>query len=114
VHYLHRYHGVVAPVALIAPFARMTRSTNRSTLYHSDHRMPATERDRRPAGQRVPTPAAMRTHRVGIITRTGSCDHPSTFLEGAEGTLGLPTSRSRDTCPNVHADCSHLYKSRRF
>jgi hypothetical protein len=28
---LHGYHGVVAPMALIAPFAPMTRSTNRST-----------------------------------------------------------------------------------
>ena len=30
-HYLHGYHGVVPPMALIAPFARVTRSTNRST-----------------------------------------------------------------------------------
>ena len=29
--YLHGYHGVVPPMALIAPFARVTRSTNRST-----------------------------------------------------------------------------------
>ena len=34
-------------MALIAPFARMTRSTNRSTAYHGDHQMPATERYRR-------------------------------------------------------------------
>ena len=44
---LHGYHGAVAPMALIAPFARMTRSTNRSTPYHGGHRMPATERYRR-------------------------------------------------------------------
>jgi hypothetical protein len=35
-------------MALIAPFARVTRSTNRSTPDHGDHRMPATERHRRP------------------------------------------------------------------
>jgi hypothetical protein len=29
--YLHGYHGVVPPMALVAPFARVTRSTNRST-----------------------------------------------------------------------------------
>jgi hypothetical protein len=46
--YLHRYHGAVPLVALIAPFARMTRSMNRSTPDHRDHRMPATERYRRP------------------------------------------------------------------
>ena len=31
VRYLHGYHRVVPQIALIAPFARMTRSTNRST-----------------------------------------------------------------------------------
>jgi hypothetical protein len=31
-------------MALIALFARVTRSTNRSTPRHGDHRMPATER----------------------------------------------------------------------
>ena len=43
-------------MALIAPFAPMARSTNRSTPYHGDHRMPATERYRRSADQRVPVP----------------------------------------------------------
>jgi hypothetical protein len=43
-------------MALIAPFARVVRSTNRSTPRHGDHRMPATERYRRPADQRVPAP----------------------------------------------------------
>jgi hypothetical protein len=47
-HYLHKYHAVVPPIALIAPLARLTRSTNRSTPDHGDHRMPATERYRRP------------------------------------------------------------------
>ena len=36
-------------MALIAPFAPMARSTNRSTPDHDDHRMPATERYRRQA-----------------------------------------------------------------
>jgi hypothetical protein len=34
-HYLHRYHGAVSPMALIAPFARVARSTNRSTTYYT-------------------------------------------------------------------------------
>ena len=33
VRYLHRYHGIVPPIALIALYARATRSTNRSTPY---------------------------------------------------------------------------------
>jgi hypothetical protein len=37
----------VPPMALIALFASMARSTNRSTPDHDDHRMPATERYRR-------------------------------------------------------------------
>jgi hypothetical protein len=48
VRYLHGYHGVVPPMALIAPFARVARSTNRYTPYHGDHRLLATERYRRP------------------------------------------------------------------
>jgi hypothetical protein len=36
VRYLHGYHGAVPPMALIALFARVTRSTNRSTLYHGE------------------------------------------------------------------------------
>ena len=32
-HYLHGYHGVVPPMALIALFAPIARSTNRSTTY---------------------------------------------------------------------------------
>jgi hypothetical protein len=47
VRYLHRYHGAVPPMALIAPFAQVTRSTNRSTPRQGDHQMPATERYRR-------------------------------------------------------------------
>jgi hypothetical protein len=30
VRYLHRYHGAVPPMTLIALFARVARSTNRS------------------------------------------------------------------------------------
>ena len=44
--YLHRYHGAVPPMALIAPFAQVSRSTNRSTPHHGDHQMPVTERHR--------------------------------------------------------------------
>jgi hypothetical protein len=43
---LHGYHGAVPPTALIAPFAQVTRSTNRSTPYYSDHQMTVTERHR--------------------------------------------------------------------
>ena len=42
--YLHRYHGAVPPMALIAPFAQVTRSTNRSTSYCGEHQTPVTER----------------------------------------------------------------------
>jgi len=42
-HYLHGYQRAAPLMTLIAPFARMTRSTNRSTPHHGDHRMPATE-----------------------------------------------------------------------
>jgi hypothetical protein len=57
--YLHRYHGVVPPIALIAPFARVTRSTNRSTPYLGDLLMLATERYRRPAYQRTTAPGGI-------------------------------------------------------
>jgi hypothetical protein len=60
VRYLHGYHGVAPPVALIAPFARVARSTNRSTPYYGDHRMPATERHRPPADQRMAAPGGIR------------------------------------------------------
>ena len=50
----------MAPMAPIAPFARVARSTNRSTPYHGDHWMPATERYRRSADQRVPAPGGIR------------------------------------------------------
>ena len=59
--YLHGYHGVVLTMTLIAPFAPMARSTNRSTPHHGDQRMPATERHRRPADQRVPVPDGIRS-----------------------------------------------------
>jgi hypothetical protein len=40
--------GICVVRGLIAPFARVARSTNRSTPYHGDHRLPATECYRRP------------------------------------------------------------------
>ena len=43
-------HGGVPPMALIALFAQLTRSTNRSTPDHGDHPMPATQRCRPPTG----------------------------------------------------------------
>ena len=46
---LHTCHGVVPLMALIALFAPMARSTNRSTPDHDGHPMPATERYRLPA-----------------------------------------------------------------
>jgi len=55
-HYLHGYHAAVPLMTLIASFARVARSTNRSTPYHGDHRRPATERYHRPADQHVPVP----------------------------------------------------------
>ncbi len=45
--YLHGHHGVVPPTALIAAFAQVTRSTNRSTPDYGDHQIPVTERHRR-------------------------------------------------------------------
>ena len=57
----HGYqNGAVPLTALIAPFARMTRSTNWSTPDHGDHRMPVTERYCHPADQRVPAPGDVR------------------------------------------------------
>jgi hypothetical protein len=58
--WLHGYHGAVPLTGLIAPFARMTRSTNRSTPNHGDHRMPVTERYCHPADQRVAAPGGVR------------------------------------------------------
>jgi len=60
VPYLHGYHEVAPPIALIAPIARVARSTNRYTPHRSDHRMPTTERYLRPADQRVPAPVGTR------------------------------------------------------
>jgi hypothetical protein len=61
VRYLHGHHGVVPAMTLVAPFARVSRSMNRSTPHHGDHRMPATERYRRPADQRAPVPDGIRS-----------------------------------------------------
>src|SRR5580700_10816660 len=43
-HELHGYHGVVPPMALIALFAPMARSTNRSTTYSGRWPIPTTQR----------------------------------------------------------------------
>jgi hypothetical protein len=47
-HHLHGYHEAAPLMAVIALFAPLALSTNRSTPRHGDHRMPATERYRRP------------------------------------------------------------------
>jgi hypothetical protein len=44
----------------VAPFARMTRATNRSTPHHGPHRMLVTERYCHPANKRVPAPGGVR------------------------------------------------------
>jgi hypothetical protein len=41
---LHRYHEDLPPIAQIAPLARVTRSTSRSTPDHGDRQILATER----------------------------------------------------------------------
>jgi len=46
----------MARIALVAP---MARSMNRSTPGHGGHRMPATERYRLPADQRMPAPGGV-------------------------------------------------------
>jgi len=48
-------------MALIARFAQMARSTNRSTPHHDDDRIPATERYRCSADQRVPASCGIRS-----------------------------------------------------
>ncbi len=47
-------------MALIAPFARVSRSTNRSTPDHDDHRSQLQNVTARPADQRVPAPGGVR------------------------------------------------------
>jgi hypothetical protein len=73
--YLDGYHGVVPPMGLIAPFARVTRSTNRSTPHHSDHRMPPTERHPR-YGLDVPG-----LQQAGDVV---DLDYPPFFIERVE------------------------------
>jgi len=75
VRYLHGYHGVVPPMALIAPFARVSRSTNRSTPCHSDHGMPATERYRQ---QGVDMPGLRQAGDVVDL------DYPPFFIDRVE------------------------------
>jgi hypothetical protein len=49
-----------APIALIAPFARMDSVHEPVHAFHGDQRMLATERYRRPADQRVIAPDGIR------------------------------------------------------
>ena len=49
--YLHGYHGVVPPMALIALVAPMARSTNRSTTCYGVWPIPTTQRHYRPRGR---------------------------------------------------------------
>ena len=99
---LHGYHGVVALVTLIAPFARMTRSTNRSTPYHGGHRMPATERYRRPASRRVPRARRHETPESGsspglvpVIIRVHSWREPRAHWVLQPPGVGLPDRACR-------------------
>jgi hypothetical protein len=69
-HYLHGYHEALPPITLIAPIAQVTRSTNRSTPHHGDHRIPATERYRFPADQRVSASCGIRPAEEGQTSLT--------------------------------------------
>jgi hypothetical protein len=60
-------------MALIALFAPMARSTNRSTPFHGDHRMPATERYRREDGLML---WALSAARPGWCARSWPCAMP--------------------------------------
>ena len=62
-------------MALIAPFARTARSTNRSTPHHSDYRMPATERHYR---QRLDRPGLWQAGDVVDL------DYPLFFIDRVE------------------------------
>jgi len=48
---LHRYHAAVPQMALIAPLARVTRSTNRSTVAAAMPTYPVTVRNRQRVGE---------------------------------------------------------------
>jgi len=62
-------------MALIALFARVTRSTDRSTPHHGDHRMPATERYRR---QGLDMPGLRQAGDVVDL------DYPPSFIDRVE------------------------------
>jgi hypothetical protein len=76
---LHGYHGAVPPTTLIALFARVSRSTNRSTPRHGDHRIQLQKvtADRqglmpglRQAGNVVDLKPRPRRHRISRLSRT--------------------------------------------
>jgi hypothetical protein len=71
-------------MALIAPFPRMTRSTNRSTLDHGDHWMPAPERYR---PQRLDIPGLRQADDVVDL------DYPPFFIDRVED--AVPAARRR-------------------
>ena len=77
---LHGYYGAVPPMALIAPFARVARSTKRSMPHHGDHRMPATERHRR---QRLDMPELRQAGDVVDL------DYPPFFIDPVEDAVPL-------------------------
>jgi hypothetical protein len=100
-HHLHGYHGAVPPMALIALFAPMARSTNRSTPHHGNHRMPATERYRRPADQRVPVPDGIRSAEKSQTLLTAEpldLDHEHEIIRRVH--------QERNQAPAVRAKCS--------
>jgi hypothetical protein len=65
----------VPPMAPIAPFARVARSTKRSTPHHGDHRMPATERH---GPQRLDMPELRQAGDVVDL------DYPPFFIDRVE------------------------------
>ena len=71
-------------MALIAPFAGMARSTNGSTPDYGDHRMPATERYRRPG---VDMPGLRQAGDVVDL------DYPPFFIDRVED--AVPPGRRR-------------------
>jgi len=81
-HYLHGYHGAVPPMALIALFAPMARSTDRSAPNHGDHRIPATERYRR---QGLDMPG--RRQAGDVIDRDYVRDYPPFFIDRVENAV---------------------------
>src|SRR3954449_1319268 len=49
--HLHRYHGIVPPTTLIALYARVPRSTDRSTPYRGDYQRARARRRKAARGE---------------------------------------------------------------